>query len=242
MPLTIVGLVVIAAIIKPWGAGVPASGDRGRAPATGAALGTTEPFRSPSRTPSPGEVVDRELETTCGSPSGWRAATLQGWAGRSTPIRSWIAIEPVAAHGPLDPVIPAVPVATGVVLALGYCAPVDERRPPATAVAHLWALGADHTASLLAPVQVEPSVPSELGVLWAPRPVTGSSTAVPAGWAPGRYVIEIVAPDAGFDTWLGMDIEDVRADPSTGPGSTPGPSGRATGSASPGSPVGDPGH
>jgi hypothetical protein len=193
---------------------------------------------SASAAPVPSEAGPADpyadLWVTCGSPSGWRAATIQHWAGRTGPIRSWIAIEPVEAAGPLDPAIPFAPVFTDAVTALGYCAPLDDReRPPESAVASLWALHADG-ARRLPLVPLEPATANALGGLWLPAV---GSTGDGGSWLPGRYVIEVASPSGSFHRWLGLEIEDIArlrgASPSPGPSASPGPSSSPGPSASP---------
>ncbi len=228
--VVLLGVIVVLAI-RPWGddAAPPANG--GVEPATApAALATSlDPGASPPTAPPVGPEAG--LDVTCGSPSGWRAATLQAWAGREQPIRSWIAIEPVEAQSALDPSIPFAPVATGVVTAIGYCAPLgDAERPPAVAVASLWALAGDRAVPLTL-LPLEPAAPDALGGLWlrppevtgdlagAPSPGAGSSgapssstPAVPGGaelWPPGRYAIELASPGGDYHRWLGIEIADL---------------------------------
>jgi hypothetical protein len=206
----LLGVIVVLAI-RPWGddAQAPASGDV--AQATPATVDTPAGSDSTSSTP-PSAGPEAVLDVTCGSPSGWRAATLQAWLGRSQPIRSWIAIEPVDATSALDPSIPFAPVATGVVTAIGYCAPLgDDERPPAVAVASLWALAGDHAIPLTL-LPLEPATPDALGGLWLrPAEVTGDSVAGGNAdlWPPGRYAIELASPGGDYHRWLGIEIADL---------------------------------
>ena len=226
----LVGIIVLL-VVRPWGdetvrpTAVDAAGSRtpdgSRTPegpgTTGSAAGAASP--------APADPY-ADLWVTCGSPSGWRAATLQAWAGRQTPIRSWIAIDPVEGTGPLDPGIPFAPVATGVVTAIGYCSPQDERlRPPRSAVAAVWAIR-DGLATRLTLGLIEPQRPNALGGLWVRAPEAGGGSA----WPPGRYVIEVASPSGTFDRWLGIEIEDLSrprspsASPSPGASHLPPPS------------------
>ncbi len=173
--VVLLGVIVVLAI-RPWGGDTAAPANPGQAPQTGAAAvsptaTTATPGGPDASAPTVPPVGPRAgLDVTCGSPSGWRAATLQAWAGRDEPIRSWIAIEPVEAADALDPSIPFAPVATGVVTALGYCAPLgDAERPPAVAVASMWALADDHAVPLTL-VPLEPATPDALGGLWLRPP------------------------------------------------------------------------
>jgi hypothetical protein len=234
--VVLLGVIVVLAI-RPWGgedAGPPGGDALASVPAVvatpadGEASAPTE--GAPRTEPPVGAGAD--LGVTCGSPSGWRAATLQAWAGRSRPIRSWIAIEPVSATDALDPAIPFAPVATGVVTAIGYCAPLgDEARPPASAVAALWAIR-DGTAVPLSLLPLEPASPDALGGLWrrppeVPEPDETTPGAPPDLWPPGRYVVELATPGLAYHRWLGIEIADLatlRASPGA---SSPTPSGSA---------------
>lgn len=214
--------VIVAALliglVKPWDlvTGPPAvstaSGAGGPAAGTGAVSAGTPGVKGSTARPTDGPGPDdgiARLATTCGSPSGWRIATIQAWTGRAAPIRSWIAIDPVGVAGPLDPRIPFVPVATDVVTAIGYCAPPDEGlRPPTTARAELWAIAAG-IAVPLTPLVLEPDEPDALGGLWRPAPEVAIEIRGRAAWPVGRYVIRVRSPTLAFDRWLGIKIEDL---------------------------------
>lgn len=219
--VAIVAALLIGAL-RPWDLfGGPAGGpgrdgsgsdagftDAPGAPARGSLPGE-QPGVTPVGSPSPDQGLD--LSSTCGWPSGWRAATLQVWLGRAGTIRSWIATDPIAATGPLDPRIPFSPVATDLVTALGYCAPLEGGpQPPATARASLWAIRSG-AAIPLTPVVLEPAEPNALGGLWRPAPEVGVVVHGRPAWATGRYVIEVRSPDGTFDRWLGIEIEDLGA-------------------------------
>jgi hypothetical protein len=226
LPLALLLAAIAILLVKPWGGGTDRdaapSGSPGAAVATplgpaagGAAGAPTTPVATPVD-PLAGLVV------TCGSPSGWRAATLQAWAGRPAQIRSWIAIEPVEASGPLDPRIPFAPVATDRVTAIGYCAPLDElQRPPATAGAELWALR-DGGALRLSLVLVEPASPNALGGLWLPGPEVPRGSGPAGAWPPGRYAIRVASPGGDYARWMGVEILDLgRLRPPSAPSASP---------------------
>ena len=210
--------VIVVLAIRPWGddARAPAPPPEGQASPGADSDASGEPDLSAVTAP-PSVAGAAGMMETCGTPSGWRAATLQDWAGRDSPIRSWIAIVPVEATSPLDPAIPFVPVATGIVTAIGYCAPLDEAaRPPAVARASLWAIG-DGRQTALSLIPLEPDSPDSLGGLWSrPGEITGGE-ASRGVWPPGRYVVEIASPGGEYRRWLGIEIADLallRASPS----------------------------
>lgn len=210
--------VIVVLLIRPWGEGLPAP-----SVVTPTGLDAT-PAASPIATATDGEPAAPTasldpLLITCGTPSGWRAATLQAWPGRTEPIRSWIAVRPVAASGPLDPGIPFVPVATGIVTAIGYCAPPDDTRPPVTARTSLWAVAAG-IATPLSLLPLEPATPNAQGGLWlAPpgleRPSSGESAAPPSAsdaprlWPPGRYALQVAVPGGIYARWMGIEVKDL---------------------------------
>ena len=236
-------VVILLLAIAPWENGnldlPPTASETGaHASARDAAAPATGGDGEADSSVSPTVPLD-PLAVTCGAPSGWRAATLQAWSGRTEPIRSWIAIQPVAARGPLDPRIPFVPVATGIVTAVGYCAPSDDSRPPAAARTSLWAVS-NGVATPLALLPLEPATPNALGGLWMappeldrPTPVgsepspspgasVGGTVAQPRLWPPGRYALQVAVPGGVYDRWLGVDVVDLspRTSPSPGPTST----------------------
>jgi len=225
LAITLIIGALLVGILRPWDLlPGPLATDRGTSASTGGpevpAVSSVAAGRGlPSPTPDDPYAA---LWTTCGSPSGWRSATIQQWAGRAGPVRSWIAIDPVEATGPLDPGIPFAPVATDVVTALGYCSPLaDDLRPPLSAAMMLWTL----TGGAPMPIAgrlVEPAGPSALGGLWQPPPGIAVTIDGFAAWPPGRYVMEIRSPGGTFDRWLGLEIEDLRARAT--PGTRPGPS------------------
>lgn len=216
--LTAVAIVsaLLIGVARPWDLVVPAtaepSGPPGRVPAaTRAAESPGAATPAPPAGTAPAGDPYAALWITCGSPSGWRAATIQRWTGRPAPIRSWIAIDPGEAAGPLDPRIPFAPVATDLVTAIGYCAPLSERlRPPASARAALWAIVGEQALPLTA-LPLEPVEPDALGGLWRPAPEVVARVDGTEVWPPGRYVVRLRSPSDAFDRWLGIEIDDLEA-------------------------------
>jgi hypothetical protein len=225
----LVGIIALL-IVRPWGDGTDTPEAPPAASRSTVASGSGPAPTGPQSGSGPVGDPYAELRVTCGSPSGWRAATLQAWAGRARLIRSWIAIEPTEATGPLDPVIPFAPVATDVVTALGFCSPLDEvQRPPESTVAALWAIRGDRALPLTARL-VEPSSPNALGALWGPAPEVGDRA---GAWPPGRYVIELSTPTGAYHRWLGIEIEDLARRQSPSPSPPASPAGSAAPSPSP---------
>jgi hypothetical protein len=222
-PLILVAVALAVVIVQPWTLipGAPSGGT----PA--ADLGAPPATAPPPPTPTPGPSDPyAELVVTCGSPSGWRAATLQRWTGRAAPIRTWIAVDPVEARGAADPDIPFVPVATDLVLAIGYCSPLGPEQPPQAAAVELWSVPDGAATVRLDGHRLEPVHANALGGLWLPPGDTTTTVDGATGWAPGRYAIRLVA--RSFDRWLGLEIVDISglgepSSPTVAPSAAPSP-------------------
>ena len=207
----VLGALVIL-VVHPWGAG----GSAATSPAAGSFARSTAAPATPRATPgaasaATGPVDVSHVSLPCGSTDSWRATTMQVWPDRAVPIRSWIAIEPVEAAGPLDPAIPFAPVAADQVTAIGFCAPLDEAlRPPVTIRPSLWSLAGSRATSLTL-VPADPSDHDTLRGLWLPP----SGVVDPAmrgpvdAWPPGRYVIELASPSETYVRWLGIEVLDL---------------------------------
>ena len=210
LPAMVVAIALVLAIFKPWGTAQPQTSNE---PATGVAV-TSEPSHAPAPTPeSDVTTAARENERMCASPSGWRLSTLQMWAGRTRPIRSWAVVEPVEASGPTDKRIPIIPVAADRITAIGYCAPESgSDLPPADARAELYSLDAAG-AHLLSGVRIEPRKETSMGILWAPNPRGGRRDPLARrSWPDGVYVIHISTPGGYFDRWLGGELRITRGE------------------------------
>ena len=245
----IVALVAVIGVllVRPWGDGGasgPGAPNGSPAAASAATLASADPgaataVQGPVTKPStsvPNGASSRQV--SCGAPDGWRATTVQVWPDRVLPVRSWIAIEPVVATSPGDPVIPLAPVAASRVTLIGYCAPLAVRlQPPAGATATLWKLAPSGPIQLTQ-VAADPVTRYRQGVLWRPAP---ELSAIPraggvTAWPPGSYVIEIASRAHEFDRWLGLEILDLErsADPRASPGASPAPGAAAVAGSAPG--------
>lgn len=114
------GLFIAVAIIKPWGEPTPrASGDSGVLPGpTGGASGAgIADLVEPS-------VEAAEAATSCLSSDSEQLVVVERWPGNE--IRSWIAVDEVAASGPLDPSMTSTDVFAAHAIGIGVCAPTDE--------------------------------------------------------------------------------------------------------------------
>ncbi len=209
--VTIVGLAVVVAIAKPWEDG------RGAAftwatPAPKSAVFATAPPASPSRfadgvllTSGQAGIVPLSGGGTlaCYDPPTWRLVVDATADGIHT--RSAIAAMPVRAHGPLDPAVPLVSIVGGPVSGLGFCSPTGMAGVPHAWTATLWRINRDRTgtlrASRVALIEPEAGAPGGLAT-----PSHGST----AGWASGRYVLQLQDPaDGSRDGWVGIAISVV---------------------------------
>jgi hypothetical protein len=200
-------LVVIVALVKPWGAVVPVG--PAAAPTPQPATASSQPTGPPAR------VVDA-LSRACLEPSGWRVAATERW--KAGPVRSWRAVEAVVASGPLDPRIPIVPVVGQSVPAVGFCAPVVGRdRPPRDARGSILRIAEDGEVSLVDVRRLTPPDDTSGGAIWAGPALVSVNGIASATWPVGRYVIRVATPDDRYERWIGLEILRPmleRADPS----------------------------
>lgn len=235
-PLLAVVLVVAAfavGLVRPWdwlatsapgaradpSAAADGSGAGRAGPGAGEASSDAGPSADDGSSADP--AAEGSPSTTCASPLGWRAATIESWSGRQAHV--WTAADAVAASGPADPGIPFRPIVAETVSAIGWCAPVvGGERPPLAATATLFRVR-DGAAVAIPYDRLEPSAPNALGELIVPpAPATGSRPP----WAPGRYVIRLAAPGGSYVRYLGMEVmralpASTGADPATSPSASP---------------------
>jgi hypothetical protein len=191
--VTAAALLLIIAILKPWGgaapvASLPAPPLQFVAAVTGAA---------PSVSSSGAEVA----APLCDSPDGWRIVADDVELGKS--VRTWIvaAVE----YSTIPPVRSTVPVTALVsngVSSLGFCLPPEIARAGKTVwSATLWRQSGDASDSTAwqAAAQLTP-VPGAIGALAAP---VGGAIAT---WPAGRYVLEARFQGSTREAWLGLLI------------------------------------
>lgn len=114
------GLFIAVAIVKPWGEPTPrTSGDSGvlPGPTSGSSGGGIAGLPEPS-------VEAAEAATSCLSSDSEQLVVVERWPGNE--IRSWIAVDDVAASGPLDPAMTSTDVFAAHAIGIGVCAPTDE--------------------------------------------------------------------------------------------------------------------
>jgi hypothetical protein len=208
LPIFLVVLGLVVAIAKPWSWGQASRPILSPSAPVGAAAGSAPAAAQPPgandrRSPRPDGT---DMTVICASPSTWSIATLQRWAGRPAPIRTWTVIEPVSATGPTDPLVPTVPIAANEIAAIGYCAPANSPTgPPAGATAELYRIDASG-AHLQRVVRLEPRIQDPLGILWIPATGGRAPKASSPGWTAGIYIVHVTERQLRYDRWLGADI------------------------------------
>jgi hypothetical protein len=222
-PVLVAALVVaafLAGLVRPW--------DWVGGARDGAADGAADPGGRPGTivAPSPPGQADGATgpasayqSPTCAYPSSWRTASLQLWAGREA--RVWSAAEATPADGPVDPAIVFHPLASDVVEAIGWCAPVTgPERPPLAAAGTLFRL--EGGVAVEVPVdRLEPAAASALGELWVP-PAEPDGRRLP--WPEGRYVIRLATASGGYERYLGLEVGVPVRGAAPSPSSSPVPS------------------
>ncbi len=200
--LVVAGLAL--AVLKPWGADdrsspVPETLPRPAPTAASSPRGPAAVPGSPVPTDQPASLRQ------CFGLRGWRIYAIKQAADDR--IRTWQAIEPVAAADPLARSIPVVRVSGARVLAVGFCAPVFAAGPAPIRTVDAWRVGDTPVAE---PVRVEPMRtlappdPDE-GRLWFPPRVGGRR---PDRWLPGRYVFAVRRVGSARDAWFAIDVAD----------------------------------
>lgn len=200
-------LVIGIALLKPWGAA-------GDTPTPGPPRFVATPIPAASARPKD-DTPEGLAGPVCLGAGSWRVASVETW--RDQDVRVWRAIEPVVdASGPLDPMIPTVPLFGQEVQALGWCAPVyGPERPVGPVAVHGWFVlnGMAHELELrqvlptrgttmLAGLYV-PISPCPLGAPCAPA----QTRFVTQRWETGRVVFRYEDEGAGATLWFGGDVE-----------------------------------
>lgn len=207
-----VAVLIILAILKPWGLGSPSATLRPDL--------TVAPTRAPI-TPIPTEdrSSDGLAAPICLGTGAWRIASLESW--RTQDVRVWRAIAPIAeVTGPLDPAIPSVPIVAVEIAALGWCAPAFGPDRPVGPVNVTATFIRGDVASGLELLQVHPTDGSTpIAALYVPLLPAGA----PGRWETGRVVFRYRDSGTGRVLWLAADITILPpgADATLTAGSTP---------------------
>jgi hypothetical protein len=189
-------VLLIVAIAKPW-AGPPNEPAATRiAPAVPAAPVAAAPT-APKATATP-DTADEY----CLSQTSWMVAGIMVWG--TWTVRTWEAIKPVEATGPLDPAIQFGLIVSPSVWAVGYCAPAGGPSLAGRAVVSAWLIGPDGRATPVALRPWRPEVPtSNLGDLYVETP-----TREGGNWQKGRFVFAVAGAEGGRVDWFGIDVVD----------------------------------
>ena len=205
--IVIVGLVlVLIAIVKPWGATKPAE------PAS-RPLPTTEATAEPTST-----VPLADLPCVGGR---WSIEADERWVG--TVLRTWVLTDPIDVDLPSDSRITFVTVAAQQVISLGYCASFGDDAGPATQVT-FFRLDPAPVVVPTTPFHMPPEAEAAANLLFRPdgAAVPGASGMSTMTWPAGRYVIRVDGP-GGYRRMLGVDVRLVlvQAAPLPSGGSAP---------------------
>jgi hypothetical protein len=193
---------VVVAVLKPWGGGGPIAA-------------TLRPDAAVPIETAPAATEDRSAAglavSVCLGSGGWRIASLETWGNHD--VRVWRAIEPVTrVTGPLDPMIPTVPIVADVLTGLGWCAPAfGAAQPVGPARVRAWRV-VDGVARSVTLRQVQPVD----GI----TPI--AALYLPAGgpWTTGLVVFQYADTGTGWSGWLGADLRIVAPAPTSTPAPT----------------------
>jgi hypothetical protein len=133
---------IAVAIVKPWGdvaQGPSGQGDAARSPTIAGSSDAVAQLADASVEPVPAAA------TSCLSSDAEQLVVVERWPGNE--VRSWIAVDQVAASGPLDPALGSIDVFAAHAVALGVCAPSeDQAGSAAPSASHP---GRQHAATIL---------------------------------------------------------------------------------------------
>jgi hypothetical protein len=203
--VVLIFVLLIVAIVKPWGAEPPGlSGGDGSTAQTASSPGPSPVLPDPSLGPD---------QITC--LYGLEVVSLVHLGTFS--VREWLPVPRTDATGPNDPDLAFARLEGGTVRALGVCneegqgADASAARHPV--VASAWRLSANPSAPArpLNLIELKPDVGAPSGLLpHIYKPIERQWTRT---WQQGRYAIEVVVgDDAGPETiWIGLDVRDSDA-------------------------------
>ena len=214
--IALVGILMVAAIIKPWGAGPTGPPIRNMAVAETASGSPGSPKPS-TVIPDPSLGPD---EIAC--LHGLELVSLIHLGTFN--VREWLPITRAAATGPDDPDLGFARIEGGTVRAVGVCneegqaaADADGRHP---VIASAWRLAADGSspAKAINLIELKPddrALSELLPHIYQPIERGSSRT-----WPRGRYALEVILTESSGsrDTlWLGIDVRTEGPGPSSDP-------------------------
>lgn len=202
----VVGVVIGAltlAVLKPWSIGLPTAAPAATPTQVGVAA-SPRPSLAASQPPGPANCYNNEA---------YRLVTAERTLGRD--FRSWIAVEPVPATQPDDPLIPTLSIVSGRLLGLGLCGPqLEGATPAADESTVLWVPGGRTAPSgviALDLVLLEPldEFGSGAGRLYKPPPELAGAG---RSWPNGRYLMEL-RKDDGPSLWFAFRVASAPSTP-----------------------------
>ena len=212
LAVAIVAIALAVAIAKPWSSAtsvVPGSLDP--SPSVAPSAAPVAGSGRASDTEQPGGVIQLTGGGTlhCFAPPGWRLVV--DTAGDGEGVRTWLAVQPAPATGPLDPTVPTTTIANGPVRGLGFCAPRGNTADPASGaawMASVWRIDGTDPRPAFATRVARIVTEGGAGGLALASDRPGS----PGAWAPGRYAIQFESRDAALpDLWIVLDLSTVAA-------------------------------
>jgi len=226
VPVIIVLAVIalVLAVVKPWALGGGAAGIAmapGTSPGAQASLALTAASDSASVGPpkplpaGASGIIDLAGGGTldCADPQGWQVV-LDATSG-GLPTRTWVAVDPGPAMGPLDPAAPLIRIVSTPVARLGFCAP----RAAVGAASSGWTVGVwriERDGAGVSRIERDAAgVPRVVHLAQIGPPGGGLGGLAPAtdlpgapdAWAPGQYALGLQAHGSGApDAWLVVEI------------------------------------
>jgi hypothetical protein len=212
------------AVVKPWALGGDAPTTAITPDTTPAVDATVAPSDMPDTAsigvlePLPASasgIIDLPGGGTldCADPQGWQVVLDATTGGLAT--RTWVAVDPGPAMGPLDPTAPLIRIVSGPVARLGFCAPV----PADGAASSGWTVGVwriERDAAGVWRIERDAAGVPRVVHLAQIGPAGGSlggltpATALPGApdaWAPGQYALGLQAHgSASPGAWLVVEL------------------------------------
>jgi hypothetical protein len=225
----LVGILLGAAVVKPWDLIFPTGPNSGAAASTIAAGGST-PTPGPTPTPDP---TSTSAPDECAFAGGWRVFAVgqrdafggDGSTDRSAPpgqptqptdignpLRRWLEIVPLTTTGgPEDPAMPFVTIVSDRIAGLSYCPPPSGDDLPVDTTFTAWRLADDPTdpaAATASQLSLRPATLGPSNSIRIPVYVEDDvASADEVAWVPGRYVFRVGAGDDPSDQrWFGVEI------------------------------------
>ena len=206
--LAVASVIIVVAIVKPWGSPAPVDVSAPLSPSPGAptsapdgrTVGRAEPSAPPVRTPA------QLAAYFCHNTVGWLVFSLQQRGDQTFNV--WTAADPVSASTLDLSTLTFTPIYAGNLEGFGYCAPGDdELQPGPFDMATIWRVGLDGTTLQEIPsTSIEPDLRPDFGLLLGPDRTIDAPVRNAAGWPAGRYLVRV------GDAVLGAEVVLFRQD------------------------------